>query len=411
MTAAADFPESGHQHQIHTHIEDPRQYLRTDKIFDLIISGCAEPSTALANRFFTRTFFKACRERLAPAGILGFRLNASENFWSPALAYRNASIVASLGAVFPHILVLPGSVNVVLASQSELVTDPEILIARFRDRDLKTRLVTPPYIAYVLSNDRRDDIGRILAGQSAPPNTDDRPVCYSLTTWIWLSRLIPAMTHQNVSGWLQAVLRYEWIAVAFIILGCGIGMNRLAAGGGSPAYAAAGFAGFGAMVLESAMMLYYQTQSGALYQNMGILFMAFMLGMSAGALATLHLLRQFRGRSVSRTMDALLFCLPAVVCLGWTGMQFISDAPGLIPVAGLLAVAGFGVSAIFTRYAHESGHPRSLYAADVAGGGIGALVCGILLFPLLGLSRSIFLLAGISIAAGIGVALSSRHHS
>ena len=133
--------------------------------------------------------------------------------------------------------------------------------------------------------------------------------------------------------------------------------------------------------------------------------MAFMLGMSPGSVAVLNLIR---GRSVSRSVDALLFFMPAAVCLGWTGMQFLSDAPGLFPMAVLLAVAGSGVSAIFTRYAHESGHPRPLYAADVAGGGIGALICGILLFPLLGLSRSVFLLAGMSIAAGIGVALSRR---
>ncbi len=365
----------------------------------MIISGCAEPSTALSNRFFTRTFFKGCQARLAPGGILGFRLNSSENFWSPALSYRNASVVAALGAVFPHVLVLPGSVNVVLASQSELVTDPRVLIARYRDRDLKTRLVTPPYIEYVLSNDRRDDISRILAAQAALPNTDDRPVCYPLTTWIWLSKLIPALAHQHVSGWIQAVLRYEWIAMVFIMLVCGIGMNRLAAGGGSLAYAAAGFAGFGGMVLESAMMLHYQTQSGALYQNMGILFMAFMLGMSAGAAATLNLMRRFTGRSVSRSVDGLLFFMPAGVCLGWAGMQYLSDAPGLFLMAALLAVAGFGVSAIFTRYAHESGHPRPLYAADVAGGGIGALVCGILLFPLLGI-KPVCLSAGRNVHCG-----------
>ena len=406
-----DSSESGLQLNIHTHIQDPRQYLRSDQTYDLIISGCAEPSSALANRFFTRTFFKACRGRLAPGGILGFRLNSSENFWSPALAYRNASVVAALNSVFPHVLVLPGSVNVVLASQSALVTDPRILISRYRDRDLKTRLVTPPYIEYVLSNDRRDEIGRILAAQDAPLNTDDRPVCYPLTTWIWLSKLIPVLAHQNVSVWIQAALRYERIAVLFIILVCGIGMNRLAVSGGSLAYAAAGFAGFGGMVMESAMMLHYQTQSGALYQNMGILFMAFMLGMSAGAVATLNLMSRFRDRPGSRFVDALLFFLPAVVCMGWAGMQRLSGAQNLILMGALLSVAGFGVSAIFTRYANNSGHSRPLYAADVAGGGIGALVCGILLFPLLGLSRSVFLLAGMSIAAGIGVALSRRHNS
>ena len=404
----ADSPESGSQVKIHTYIQDARQYLRSDKAYDLIISGCAEPSTALANRFFTLTFFRECQARLAPGGILGFRLNSSENFWSPALAYRNASVVAALGSVFRHVLVLPGSVNVVLASQSDLVTDPDILIARYHDRDLKTQLVTPPYLEYVLSSDRLTEIDRIIAVQAAPPNTDDRPVCYPLTTWIWLSRLMPTLAHQNVSDWIQAALRYEWIAGLLIILACGIGMNRLAASGGSLAYAAAGFAGFGGMVIESAMMLHYQTQSGALFQNMGILFMAFMLGMSAGAVATLNFMKYFRGGNISLSVDAMLFFLPAAVCMGWAGIMRFSSATNLILMAALLTVAGFGVSAIFTRYAHQSGHPRSLYAADVAGGGIGALVGGVLLFPLLGLSRSVFLLAGMSIAAAIGVALSRR---
>jgi spermidine synthase len=407
----ADLLENGLQGIIRTHIQDPRQYLRAENAFDLIISGCAEPSTALANRFFTRTFFQGCRARLAPGGILGFRLSSSENFWSPALAYRNASVLAALGSVFRHILVLPGNVNVVLASQSELVTDPKILTARYRDRDLKTRLVTPPYLEYVFSSDRLAQISRRIAGQAAPPNTDDWPVCYPLTVWIWLSRLMPALAHQHVSDWIQAGIRYGWIAVVFIILACGIGTNRLAARGNSLAYAAAGFAGFCGMVMESVMMLHYQTQSGALYQNMGILFMSFMLGMSAGAVVMLNLMRRFKDRSVSRYVDALLFFMPAAVCLGWTGMQYLSDAPGLFPMAVLLAVAGIGVSAIFTRYAHEFGHSRLLYAADVAGGGIGALACGLLLIPLLGLSRTVFLLAGMSIAAGIGVALTGSQRS
>ncbi|MEI6261169.1 MAG: hypothetical protein WCR46_14855 [Deltaproteobacteria bacterium] len=88
----------------------------------------------------------------------------------------------------------------------------------------------------------------------------------------------------------------------------------------------------------------------------------------------------------------------------------LSSATNLILMAALLTVAGFVVSAIFTRYAHQSGHPRSLYAADVAGGGIGTLVCGVLFFPLLGLSRSVFLLAGMSISVGIGAARLLIHH-
>jgi hypothetical protein len=62
-------------------------------------------------------------------------------------------------------------------------------------------------------------------------------------------------------------------------------------------------------------------------------------------------------------------------------------------------------------FAHEFGHLRSLYAADVVGGAIGAVVCWTLLFPLIGLNRSVFLQAGMFIAAGVGVAFSVRHPS
>ncbi len=407
----ADLPESDPQVKTIIHIQDPRQYLKSDNTFDLIISGCAEPSTALANRFFTRTFFKLCEARLAPGGILGFRLNSSENFWSQALAYRNASVVAGLASVFRYVLVLPGTVNVVLASQSALLTDPDILIARYRDRDMKTRLVTPPYLEYILSADRIAEISRILAGQDVLPNTDDRPVCYSLSTWIWLSRLVPGLVHQNVSQWIVAASRYGWIIMLCLYLICVIAMKRLTSSVNYMAYAAAGFAGFGGMVLQSAMMLHYQTQSGALYQNMGILFMAFMIGLSAGAAATLKLMKRFEGRSFSRSADALLMVLPAAASLGFIGVQSLSSAASLILMSGLLIFTGFGVSVIFTRYAHESGHSRPLYAADVAGGGIGALICGIILFPMLGLNSTVCLQAGMSVAAAIGIVLSRPRNS
>jgi hypothetical protein len=130
-----------------------------------------------------------------------------------------------------------------------------------------------------------------------------------------------------------------------------------------------------------------------------------MLGMSVGAAVMINIMKRFRNLFHCRFMEASLFFLPAGVCLGWAGVQSVSDAPGLMPMAVLLAAAGFGVSAIFTRYAQEAGHPRSLYAADVIGGGIGALICGILLFPLLGLNQSVLLLAGMCVAAGIGVSL------
>jgi hypothetical protein len=67
-----------------------------------------------------------------------------------------------------------------------------------------------------------------------------------------------------------------------------------------------------------------------------------------------------------------------------------AQAPGLLAAAVLLALAGFWVGGIFAfaglhRVADTRAVVAPLYAADLVGAGLAAVVGGLLLLPILGL--------------------------
>ena len=268
---------------------DPRVFLSSAGRYDLILSGMPEPDSGQANRFFTREFFEACREHLNPGGVLAFRLRSAENLWTPALARRTASICDAAKAVFADVLVLPGTINVILACDGRLVRDPEILVSRFTERGIKARLVSAPYLRYMLTNDRFAEIAGLLARTEAPVNTDARPVCYPFTLLLWLSRFFPSL---GLASWPEIGPLSPWpwagiaaVAVAFVLVRRSQALRR------TTLVLLAGFVG---MVLEGSIFLAYQTRRGVLYQDLGLLLMLFMAGLAAGSLAVLRGAR--RGR-------------------------------------------------------------------------------------------------------------------
>ena len=168
--------------------------------YDLILIGMPEPSSGQANRFYTREFFRECAGRLAPDGIVALRLPTPENLWTPHLIRRTASIRHALASVFPNVLALPGTTTVITASPAPLPRSPEILSGRLREREIRTRLVSAPYIRYLFTNDRYRDLEKRLKETEVPMNTDIRPVCYPYAAVIWLSRFFPKLAVADLPG-------------------------------------------------------------------------------------------------------------------------------------------------------------------------------------------------------------------
>ncbi|NIO00777.1 MAG: hypothetical protein GTO42_01345 [Candidatus Latescibacteria bacterium] len=383
---------------------DPRNYLKSAGLYDLILVGMPEPTSGQSNRFFTREFFAQCSDRLKPGGVLAFRLRSSENIWTQLVTYRNTSIHRSLKSVFQDLIVLPGVTNTIIASNASLSRDPETLIGRFNDKNIETRLVTPEYIHYLYTNDRFFEIANRIASANVPANTDIRPVCYRFSSMIWLSKFIPQMINWDPSFFgrssaniVSSLLFILGLGALFLLSRRKMHLQRITL---------AALAGFIGMVLETILILHYQVKSGVLFQNIGILLMVFMAGLAVGSVAVLDSARAhlLTSGSIPKSLGRGLFIGFGILNLIFIGLLKLNYASGLLIISVLLFLAGFFVSGIFA-YASLSGVKDQkivvspLYAADLLGGCIGSLLGSLLLIPLLGMTQSAAVMLALAVVA------------
>ncbi len=377
---------------------EPRQLLRQSGRYDLIILGIPDPDSGQDNRFFTQEFFQLVREHLTQEGVLAFRLGTTPNVFTQARLARDGSIGRALADVFPDTIALPATSTIVVAGLRPLNRDTTLLEARWQTRNIKTRLVSVPYIDYLFNGDRFPALNRQLFETDVTPNRDLAPVCFRYSTWIWLSRIFPSLTNRLPTGPGSAA----WTIAAMFCLaaGCLAWMlarksRRLQAILLMTLAAAAG------MFLETLLLLYYETRHGVLYRDLGLLLMMFMLGLAAGAASLSSWLgNQSRiGRRWGVVLSAgfLLLSLTYILSLR------IASGASLELVALQLFGAGLMVAGVFI-YCSRKGvqDERSvvspLYAADLLGGFAATLIGSLLLLPFLGFVLSGWVVFGVALA-------------
>ncbi len=393
---------------VHLIVADPRRFLtEIGARYDLILIGMPEPSSGQANRFYTREFFRECAGRLATRGIVALRLPTPENFWTPNLIRRTASIHHALASVFPDLLLLPGPATLITASPAPLPRSPEILIDRLRERQIMTRLISPPHIRHLFTNDRYFEMEKRVKETDVPMNTDIRPVCYAYAAVMWLARFFPMIALADLpelgARW-QDFGKVPWM----IVLGTAL---LFAASRLSPVWrrallvAAAGCIG---IAFEAVLLLSYQAKEGILYQDIGLLLMMFMAGLALGAWLLNEAIRWTGARRRHTRwwgigLLAGFFLLGAAIVATMRGVM----PGGLLPTALLLATAGFLVAGILAYAALYGIRDQQmviapLYAADLLGGCLGSLAGSLVLIPLLGMDGTVM---GMIILAALSLIL------
>ncbi len=374
--------------------EDPRRFLRHSfKEYDLILVAMPEPSSGQVNRFYTREFFQLCKLRLLGGGVLGFRLSASENFWSQQLIARNGAIVSAVREVFQDVLVLPGSINLVLAGD-RLTTNTSLLSQRYEAAGLANQLVIPQYLQYLMSSDRFQEVAGHMWEMDAAGliNTDKRPVCYSLTICLWLSRFFPSVLttewpftiHAGYSFWWGIPLHYLLVLSVFlglVVLFQMLKRKKIFFRAGVMCWTA-----FWSAVMETVLLLQYQVASGALYGELGLLLMVLMVGMFMGVMV-------FEALSSSRLLGVML--VSAMTCTGlltaWgVDMGFLTEFWSVGP---LMWLCGFLLAGVFAYLSHDRLQERlvaPLYTADLVGGAIGTVFAVLYAIPFWGLDHTAF---------------------
>jgi hypothetical protein len=289
---------------------------------------------------------------------------------------------------------VPGATLYVLASNGGPAATPAVLAARLQERGIQPRLITPPYLQYLYTNDRRRELEALLASAAGErPNTDSAPVCYRYAALLWLSSFYPSLAASSAPVATRLVWMW-WGGAAALALAAAAwvrrGRNRRAAAG----LFAAGVVG---MVLETVLLLRFQIANGVVYQQVGWLLTCFMAGMAAGGWAG--------GGAPPRPRRRADLAIPAglagVSLLTLLAVAWMPSSAGLAGTSVLLAAAGAAVGIAFAAGAGlwrgDPGEAASaLYAADVIGGAAGALAATVALVPVAGFAGA----AAAALAAG-----------
>jgi spermidine synthase len=359
---------------------DGRLFLREAAAsFDAVVVGGAEPSNIASNRLYTREFFSLARERLGPGGLLALSLPGSSSYMDENLVDLDASVLGALREVFARVEVVPGEVNRVIAFRDPgpAGLDARALRARLAGRAIKTRVVGPAHVDYLLEAGRLDRFRRTMAsGAPAGVNSDFRPLAVFFSTARWSAMLSP-----GAGRFLRGLksLSLGRFALGVVLLTAVLAWRRP----GARVPASLACTGFAGMVMSLALVFSFQAVHGCVYQWVAALTAAFMAGGSAGSLSMSLALRRYPGARAPFLGSEAALALSALALPGG-----IALAQGIFSFAALAAACGFLAGAQFPAAVELRARPGMLYACDLIGGFAGGLAGSAALLPVLGVAKT-----------------------
>jgi spermidine synthase len=395
--------------------------------YDLVIVNLPYPSTLQLNRLYTVEFFQLVRGLLSDEGVVVISCPGTLSYMSQELRDLNLMACSSLARAFPHVRPIPGDLNFWLASPSQVLSTLtlEALIQRWEARGLETQLLSAPHIRLRMGQQRLDwfwtalEREKRLTGKHLNRDLHPRGLFYGLSYW-------SALFSPRLARVLALVGQLDLWTLIWPILGCGLlllAIVRLTKKGTWAIVPIITSTGFSGMAADLLIIFAFQTLYGYVYHWIGLLITAFMAGLSLGGLLmTRRLARIKRQRSVLCKLELALVLYWALLPIAMKGLS----APVAHPLTSTLlqpalfllnALAGFLVGAQFPLANRMwlrdreavGGAAGLLYACDLMGAFVGAIVVSVLLIPVLGILETCLLAAALKLSSlALATALPAR---
>ncbi len=414
-----------HEPRMRLHTADGRLFLKsTPETFDVIILNLPEPQTAQLNRFFTVEFFREAAARLNPGGILSFQLRASENYITPTLGSFLRCINRSLQEVFPEVTTIPGdTAHFFAATQAGTLTvSADALLQRLKSRHLETSYVREYYLPFRMAPDRMLDMAeQIRPRPETPINRDFAPVAYYFDIALWSTQFNGSYREVFAS---MARIKFRWIlsglTALLVIAVLGVTLFRAKEFQLACVAGCVGTMGFTLMALEVLLLLGFQAIYGYVYQQLALLVAAVMMGMALGSWLGLRSIgRRDRVNCVTLRVLAIVQVIAALSPLllygfflmcartkSQAGLFLIGDV--LFPVVALLCgtLGGyqFPLASNLFFAGRKDASPQntgSLYAADLLGACVGAVILSAYLVPVFGFLKAATLIVVLNLATAL----------
>lgn len=406
--------------RVHFHAVDGRIFLKENlgskSGYDAILVNLPDPDNAQWNRFYTVEFFRLARSRLATGGVFAVSVHSAEETISPELAEYLRCIYGTLKEVFPGIAIVPGETTHFLAftQANTMGEDPALLAERMSARHLQTQYIGEYMLHYRLSPDRLAQVYDALESEEpSRMNRDFQPAAYYFATELWTRQFnrgyaqwMQRAAHMHFTQVLAAALLASLALVAIFSMRC---MNSLRRGVASSSSMLA--AGFTLMTLQLLLLLCFQSICGYLYRDLALMVGLFMGGIAVGAWAgKARLIAQLEERANrAAAVNQLLLALAAPMLLAASsGLASVEGSHALLlmrvlfPCMALLCGIPGGMQfALATRNLEVRSPAQKnaalLYAMDLIGGSVAALLLAGWLIPLFGFWNAAWLAAVVNL--------------
>lgn len=363
--------------RIHMMHVDARRFIKVsgEKRYDLILLNIPEPATANLNRFYTVEFFREAKAVMKREGQLYLSLPASFGYISNKMQLANGSVYRSLKEVFPYVEASSEEYGIIIASMSPVNIDPDILIRRFESANIRTENFRQ-YILQDAFSPLQVEMVKARLGKVTEINTDRRPVSYLYNIMLW------AEIHNG--RWLNLFLKMGEKRISILVSMVIGSLSLIFIVRRQPVSYAIFTTGYFTMAFSVIIMLTFQSFFGYIYERIGMLSGTFMLGGAAGA----YVMRRIgRPESWLKAYDlfALILLMSSIFLLKNEAVFYM-----MLFTAGFIGGGQFAAASRTGFGSAEEGFAGRLYALDLAGSFLGALLTAIFLIPLIGMQKTVF---------------------
>jgi spermidine synthase len=371
--------------------KDARRFLRqTQQQFDIVVINSGNPASAGANRYYTREFFHAAKQRLSAQGLLVItHLSAGENYMGDELLAFHKIMFNTLSREFRQVMILPGDEAIFLATDSVdlLTVNVDTLTNRYVRHNAHLPFFHPAMFNTIYDSLRVSDFReRLFKNQSKQINRDFRPISYIYDFLVW---------HKVVSGsqsWVNRLFTFPFSTLLSTTLCCMalfLFLRKISTSG-NPDWTiptVTFLVGFTLMAMNFILILAFQTLFGYIYSWISAAIATFMTGMAAasgfvnGKMSRWNTQRALRyGLLLLLMMLVLLLPMVSLIHRFYSTILYAV----LMFIVGAVGGAVFPLLCGWHRERCGSSDLGGIYAADVIGGGAAAFVLSAFMIPVYG---------------------------
>jgi len=357
---------------------DARRFVKkSSAVYDVVLILLPPPSSLQLNRLYTSEFLKELKKRLPPDGIVSYSLPTTSDYVSQAGEGLNSILYKTLAESFRNVMLVPGGKTFFIASDAPLSLDIPVMIEK---KGISTAYVNKYYLDTAQLRQRAAYL-RTNLSTSAGINHDFRPLMFFAQMKYWMSYFNR---------------HYLFAFITFLVIVVLVIFNL------NPVNTGLFTGGFTTGAFQVLILLSIQIYFGYVFQLTGFIIMIFMLGLALGSrLGSAYFshghLRIYL--SVQLIMAAFSVLIPlALILMAGMGLPVWTIQLKIAIITLVLSTLTGMEYSLALRLSQQDQKPTvsKYYSADLFGSALGAFIVPVLLFPLLGLMNTAYVLAALN---------------